>query len=241
MQIRWMHLFLDTPQAQAATSWGYWAKVTRSTLSPVRGEHGQFATLLPAHGDAWLKVQAVDEGPGGVHLDIDTDDRAGLVARALELGATVQGTYHDVVVLGSPAGIVFCATVGDGGTVDRHVDALADQACLDIPPAAFAAEVAFWRDLTGWAASEISDDDEFVSLRRPTDMPVRILLQRRDDETPASAHVDFATIDRTAETERHVRAGAEVVKAFRQWTVLRDPVGRIYCLTDRDPATGTPY
>jgi len=114
MQIRWMHLFLDTPQADAATSWAYWADVTMSTLSPVRGEHGQFATLLPAHGDAWLKVQAVDEGPGGVHLDIDTDDRAGLVARALELGATVQGTYHDVVVLLSPAGIVFCATVGDG-------------------------------------------------------------------------------------------------------------------------------
>ena len=241
MQIRWMHLFLDTPQAQAAPSWGYWAKVTRSTLSPVRGEHGQFATLLPAHGDAWLKVQAVDEGPGGVHLDIDTDDRAGLVARALELGATVQGTYHDVVVLGSPAGIVFCATVGDGGTVDRHVDALADQACLDIPPAAFAAEVAFWRDLTGWAASEISDDDEFVSLRRPTDMPVRMLLQRRDDEPPASAHVDFATRHRDAQTERHVRAGAEVVEVFRQWTVMRDPVGRIYCLTDRAPATGTPF
>jgi len=32
-----------------------------------------------------------------------------------------------------------------------------------------------------------------------------------------------------------------VVKAFRQWTVMRDPAGRIYCLTDRDPATGTPY
>jgi len=241
MQIRWMHLFLDIPRADAATSRAYWAEVTGSRLSPVRGEHGQFATLLPAHGDAWVKVQAVDEGPGGVHLDIDTDDRAAFVARALDLGATVLATYHDVVVLRSPAGIVFCATVGDGGAVDRHVDALADQACLDIPPSQFATEVAFWRDLAGWAASEISDDDEFVSLRRPTDMPVRILLQRRDDETPASAHVDFATRHRDAETERHVRAGAEVVEVFRQWTVMRDPVGRIYCLTDRDPATGTPF
>ena len=241
MQIRWMHLFLDTPQAEAATSWAFWAEVTGSTLSPVRGEHGQFATLLPAHGDAWVKVQAVDEGPGGVHLDIDTDDRAAFVARALDLGATVQATYHDVVVLRSPAGIVFCATVGDGGAVDGHADALADQACLDIPPSAFATEVAFWRDRAGWAASEICDDDEFVSLRRPADMPVRILLQRRDDETPASAHVDFATGHRDAETERHVRAGAEVVEVFRQWTVMRDPVGRIYCLTDRDPATGTPF
>jgi predicted enzyme related to lactoylglutathione lyase len=241
MQIRWTHLFLDTPQADAATSWAYWAEVTGSTLSPVRGEHGQFATLLPGHGDAWLKVQAVDEGPGGVHLDIDTDDRAALVARAVELGATVQATYHDVVVLRSPAGIVFCATLGETGSVDRHVDALADQACLDIPPSAFVAEVAFWRDLTGWAASEISDDDEFVSLRRPNEMPVRILLQRRYDETPASAHVDFATQDRAAETERHVRAGGEVVSVHARWTVMRDPVGRSYCLTDRDPATGRPY
>ena len=219
MQIRWMHLFLDTPQAQAGTSWGYWAEVTGSTLSPVRGEHGQFATLTPARGDAWLKVQAVNQGPGGVHTDTDTDDRAGLVARALELGATVQTTYHEVVVLRSPAGIVFCATVGESGSIDRHLEAIADQACLDIPPSRFVAEVAFWRDLTGWAASEIRDDDEFVSLRRPADMPVRILLQRRDDETPASAHVDFATADRAAETERHVRAGVP------RW-LLYTPSGR---------------
>ncbi len=241
MPIRWMYLFLDTPAADAARSWTYWADITGSTSSPVRGEHGQFATLLPARGDAWLKVQAVDEGSGGVHLDIDTDDRGALVARALELGATVRGSYHDVVVLRSPAGIVFCATVGETGAVDRRLDALADQACLDIPPSRFVAEVAFWRDLTGWVASEITDDDEFVSLRRPTDLPVRILLQRRDDETPAAAHVDFATGTRAAETERHRRAGGEVVSVHAQWTVMRDPVGRIYCLTDRDPATGTPF
>jgi hypothetical protein len=240
MQIRWMYLFLDTPAADAAASWAYWADVTSSTLSPVRGERGQFATLLPARGDAWLKVQAVDEGPGGVHLDIDTDDRSALVARAVELGATVQATYHDVVVLSSPAGIVFCATVWETGSVDRRVDAIADQACLDIPRSQFVSEVAFWRDLTGWVASEIRADDEFVSLRRPVDMPVRILLQRRDDDTPASAHVDFATQDRAAETERHVRTGAVVVSMHAQWTVMCDPVGRIYCLTDRDPATGTP-
>ena len=240
MQIRWMYVFLDTPAADVAGSWTYWAQVTGSAMSAVRGEHGQFATLLPTRGDAWLKVQSVDDGPGGVHLDIDTDDRAAFVAHALELGATVQSTYHDVVVLRSPAGVVFCATTGETGWVDRDADALADQACLDIPPSQFADEVAFWRDLTGWPASEISDDDEFVSLRRPADMPVRILLQRRDDETPASAHVDFATQDRAAETERHVQAGGQVVSVRTQWTVMRDPVGRSYCLTDRDPATGTP-
>lgn len=235
-----MYLFLDSPADRAAASWAFWADVTSSTLSPVRGEHGQFATLIPASGHPWLKVQAVDEGPGGVHLDLDTADRVGLVERAVALGATVQARYHDVVVLSSPAGIAFCATAGEGVAVDRDVDSIADQACLDIPRSLFGKEVAFWRDLTGWSASEIRDDDEFVSLVRPEEMPVRILLQRRDDETPASAHVDFATKERAAVTARHVRAGAEVVATYPQWTVMRDPVGRVYCLTDRDPRTGSP-
>lgn len=239
MDIRWVYLFFDTPHEDAARSWSYWADVTQTTVSPVRGEEGQFATLLPAQGQGWLKLQAVG-GPGGVHLDVDTDDRAAFVEHAASLGATVQDVYHDVVVLRSPAGIVFCATVGDAGEQDRSASSIADQACLDIPRSRFADEVAFWRELTGWAASEIRDDDEFVSLKRPGHLPVRILLQRRDDETPASAHVDFACTDRAAETERHVRAGAEVVSVHGQWTVLRDPVGRIYCLTDRDPASGLP-
>lgn len=239
MEIRWLHIFLDTPVADAARSWAYWSDVTRTTVSPMRGDEGQFATLLPARGGAWLKVQAMDGLPR-VHLDIDTDDTAGFVARAAELGATVQGAYHEVVILRSPAGIVFCATVGQGGSYDRALDSVADQATLDIPHSAFAGEVAFWHDLTGWATSEISDEDEFVSLRRPENIAVRVLLQRRDDETPASAHVDFAVTDRAAETERHVRAGAEVVSVHGQWTVLRDPVGRIYCLTDRHPLSGLP-
>ncbi|MBI4899662.1 MAG: VOC family protein [Actinobacteria bacterium] len=240
MRIRWMYLFLDTPAAVADGSWSYWSRVTSSTLSPVRGEHGQFATLLPPSGSPWIKVQAVAEGPGGVHLDLDTDDRGALVDRAVGLGATVQARYHDVVVLSSPAGIVFCATTGDTGTIDRDVDSIADQACLDIPRSQFAREVEFWRDLTAWPASEIRDDNEFVSLTRPAEMPVRILLQRRDDETLAAAHVDFATRDRAAETARHVREGAEVVRVRPGWTVMRDPFGRVYCLTDRDPGRGSP-
>ncbi len=241
MEIRWLHIVLDTPRADAARSWAFWSDVTGTTVSPMRGDQGQFATLLPARGEAWLTVQALD-GPARVHLDIDidTDDRAGFVARATELGAAVQGAHHEVVILRSPAGIVFCATAGHGGAYDRALNSVADQATLDIAHSAFAGEVAFWHDLTGWATSEISDEDEFVSLRRPEHVAVRILLQRRDDETPASAHVDFAVTDRGAETERHVRAGAEVVAVHGQWTVLRDPVERIYCLTDRDPLSGLP-
>ena len=88
------------------------------------------------------------------------------------------------------------------------------------------------------AQSPVTDPGAYASWVAELPSDVSAL---RDDETPASAHVDFATRHRDAETERHVRAGAEVVKAFRHWTVMRDPVVRIYCLTDRDPATRTPY
>lgn len=236
--IHWVHLFLDTPQEAADRSWAFWADVTGTKVSPVRGEHGQFVTLVPPRGAPWLKLQRVDSGPGGVHLDLDTDDRAAFAERAVAHGATVRFTYHDVIVLASPAGIVFCATLGAGGQADRERPAIADQVCLDIPHSRFTSEVAFWEALTGWAAYDVEDYAEFAALSRPADIPVRIFLQRRDDETPASAHLDFACRDRSAEVERHVRAGAEVVRVGREWTVMRDPVGRIYCLTDRSPATG---
>ena len=52
------------------------------------------------------------------------------------------------------------------------------------------------------------------------------------------AHPDLAVRDRAAVTQRHVGLGAEVVDVRERWTVLRAPGGQVYCLTDRDPATG---
>ena len=78
-----------------------------------------------------------------------------------------------------------------------------------------------------------------VRAARPDDVAVRILLQRRADDTPASAHLDLACDDREAETERHLTLGAVVVRRHEGWTVLRDPAGLEYCITDRDPGRGT--
>jgi hypothetical protein len=52
------------------------------------------------------------------------------------------------------------------------------------------------------------------------------------------AHVDLACVDRYATQARHVEAGAQVVSVRDFWTVLRDPVARAYCLTDRSPTSG---
>ena len=76
IDVRWMWLFLDTPRADAARSWAFWSEVTGWPLSATRGDHDEFATLLPPRGDAWLKVQAVADGPGGIHLDLDVAERS---------------------------------------------------------------------------------------------------------------------------------------------------------------------
>jgi hypothetical protein len=48
-------------------------------------------------------------------------------------------------------------------------------------------------------------------------------------------HLDLACDDAPAEVTRHVGLGAAVVRVTEQWTTLRDPAGREYCVTGRRP------
>ena len=72
MTVRWVWLFLDLPERELERAVAFWREVARSDLSPWRGQHREFATLLPADGDPWLKVQRVG-GEGGIHLDLDVE------------------------------------------------------------------------------------------------------------------------------------------------------------------------
>ncbi|HEY7720612.1 MAG TPA: VOC family protein, partial [Pedococcus sp.] len=73
MTVRWVWLFLDLPEERYDEAEAFWREVARSDLSARRGQHGEFATLLPREGDPWLKVQRVG-GLGGVHLDLDVEE-----------------------------------------------------------------------------------------------------------------------------------------------------------------------
>jgi predicted enzyme related to lactoylglutathione lyase len=127
---------------------------------------------------------------------------------------------------------------------------LVDQACIDIPPEIFGAEAGFWSALTGWERRPGSRP-EFEYLVRPAGIPLRLLLQRLDkggldDEggigDPGGrcrAHLDIACDDLAAERARHEALGAEVVRTIANWTTLRDPANREYCITRRDPITGS--
>jgi hypothetical protein len=237
IDLTWMWLFVDSPEEVADEAWAFWQAATGSTLSERRGETGQFATLLPAEGDAWIKLQRVREG-GGLHLDLDSTDRAASLAAALGAGATRQGRYHDVEVMSSPGGFTFCLTRGDGGEWVRGPRTMLDQVCVDIPPRLWDAEVSFWADLTGMEAATGRTPD-YRRLLPPPRRPMRMLLQRlKTDAERVTAHPDFASADRPEDTAAHVALGAEVVRAFEAWTVMRAPGGQVYCLTDRDPATG---
>jgi len=248
---RWLTLFLDFPARSFDAGVAFWRETTGTALSPFRGAAGEFATLLPPDGDAYLRVQRIADGSGGCHLDLHVDPAAGTVdqaaERAVALGAAVRHASEGLVIAGSPGGFTFCLVRWHGeGAVPRPVSldaggaARADQLCLDIPAGAFARECSFWAALTGWDLRP-GARPEFAYLDRPVAIPVRLLFQRRDHADPldqVTGHVDFACASRELLAARHAAAGARILSASGSWITMADPAGRPYCLTGRDPRTG---
>lgn len=239
----WTSAFLDFAPGSFEAGVRFWADVTGYALSPARGEHDEFASLTASEGDEYLKVQRLDDGPGRVHLDLHVADPDAAARLAVELGATlVHASPHGYVVLTSPAGVTFCLVSHPGrlrprpAGWDTHTS-LIDQLTLDVRAADADRETAFWSELTGWPPSPSTAP--FRPLRRPAGMPLRLMVQAvEDDRSPATAHLDLACDDRCAETERHQVLGAAVRRVDKHFTVLTDPTGAAYCITDRDPVTG---
>jgi len=259
MTTRWVDVFLDRPRADVDAAASFWAHVVDGTPSPWRAGH-TFTTLLPPDGDAYLRLQAVDrpEPRSGCHLDLQVADPAREAERLGGVGAAVVSDEPGLVVLRSPAGLTFCLTPsadpparwrpGPAGAPASRVD----QVTLDLPGSVFEPEREFWAAVTGWEQIGGSSG-EFHVLRAPgwgsappepgdgrqAGPPVRLLLQRLEEAVgPAGLHVDLACADRDATVAEHVGIGARVVGQGRRWTVLHDPTGATYCLTDRDPQTG---
>lgn len=242
MTMAWMHLFIDIPSSRWVTGTQFWSSVTGTSVSDPRGEDGQFVTLLPEHGEPWLKLQSTDGDRKGIHVDLDSADQAAARRASERLGATFAWEFEDVAVMRSPGGLLFCHTAAGGLTEPRMARdgrAIIDQICLDIPPRLWEVEVRFWQHLTGREV-EAGRRPEFAFLGDPDPAgPPRILLQRLDSDAQAvTAHLDVATDRRVEETRRHEALGAQAVRVERHWTVMRAPSGHAYCLTDRDPRTG---
>lgn len=245
--IRWLTAFVDLPAETFGVGSGFWQTVTGTTRSPVRGERGQFATLLPPDGDAFLRVQEVLDGPAHLHLDLHVDDPRAAADRAIALGA-VEIAAPGHVILRSPGGLPWCTVAHRGERVrpgpvpgPDGARSLVDQVAIDIPADRFDDEVRFWTELTGWE-HRTTGAPELQLLVRPDGMPLRLLFQRLgpdDGGDAVRAHLDIAAGAHVGVlAEEHRRLGATIVRERPNWTTLVDPAGIPYCLTRRDPVTG---
>jgi hypothetical protein len=241
--IRWVWAFIDRPLAGFEQALAFWSAATASELSPRRGVHDEFVTLLPPRGDPCVKLQGVNDS-GGAHLDLEVDDVPATVSAARDLGASVVAPHADWVVLRSPSGQPFCVAPWDGASTrppvvtqpDGTLSRL-DQVCIDVAPAAFENEVEFWTTLTGWAFHP-GALPEFSLVAPDAMLPVRILLQRLDSSRDTGAHLDLACADVEATRAWHEELDARMVRRSPFWIVMEDPASGSYCLTMREPLTG---
>jgi len=253
MSIRWLTVFLDFPAGSFDSGVAFWRAVTGYELSAARGADGEFATLLPPTGDAYLRVQRIRDGVAGCHLDVhidtETESLDAAARRAQADGALIRRTESGLVVAESPGGFLFClvrwrgegavppplAAEPSGAGADGGVSRV-DTLCLDVPPGGFERELAFWAAFTGQQGHP-APVPGFAFLEPRADLPVRLLVQQRQSADPGDrtrGHVDFGCTDPGAR-DRHVALGARVTAALEYWTVLADPAGREYCLVGRDP------
>ena len=245
MTVRWLTAFIDRPGENFDETVRFWVSVTGSSMSPTRGEHDEFATLIPADGDAYLRVQRVAEGPGGSHLDVHVDDissstrvrpssghRSGLSSTTSPSSAPRVGSRSASSPIAAEGTRPSPVVVGDAPR------SLADQLCLDLAPDRYDEDCAFWAAFTGWDYRN-ARLKEFSYLERPDDIPLRLLFQRADEPTHvAAAHLDIACDSVEMTADAHETIGATVFHRYKYWTTMLDPAGLPYCLTSRNPDSG---
>ena len=95
----------------------------------------------------------------------------------------------------------------------------------------------FWTAALGTTVAH--DYGEFVMLAAPPEGGLPLGLQRVPEPRAGKnrVHVDFGGADRRAEVKRLVELGAEEVAEHEvpglAWTVLTDPEGNEFCVSER--------
>ncbi|GII64055.1 hypothetical protein Skr01_41400 [Sphaerisporangium krabiense] len=109
---------VDVPEEVHDAELKFWEGATGQALHHNERYPEYHGAQLPGEAFALL-VQKLGEGPGGLHLDIHTDDLDAEVARLESLGATrvshVNGHWW---VMRDPAGLLFCVIPDRSGTLN---------------------------------------------------------------------------------------------------------------------------
>ncbi len=242
--ISWLTAELHVPEGAFDRDGAFWEAVTSFSRSAAQGQE-DVATLVPSVGDPYLRVRSISGETDRCQLEIHTDAPETVAATASDNGGSVVAETDEVTFVRSPGGLRFGVVVSHGGRQrpaprlwPQGQRSLVDQLCIDIPWSLFDTECAFWAALTGLEQREGGRGFRF--LPRPAGLPLRLLLQRLDDETgPVRSHLDLACSAVELECVRHEQLGATVAYEGDVWTTLFDPAGIVYCVTQRDPDTGT--
>jgi len=234
----WAHVFIDVPSELASTTEAFWSAVTGWPTGTPWTNHPEFVSMQPPEAHPYVHVQRITGTPR-VHLDLLTGDVDAEAAQLVELGAQRRRRHEWWQVMVSPGGQVFClvgdplrSRPGPATWPDGHRSRVV-QICVDVPTATHAAELTFWREATGWQ-HEPTGRPEYNTLVPPTSSPVRIVVQRLEDNDGAlttRAHIDMGTDDLDAEVERLQANGAIVQRRLDRWVVLGDPAGLPFCVT----------
>lgn len=234
----WLTAFLDLPARSFEPAVRFWSEVTGFDVSPPRGEHGEFATLVPPDADPWLKVQRLADGGPRIHLDVHVPDPRAAAREAEAMGAEIVADRGHVVIR-SPGGLLACFVAHPASRTAATDEARStvDHVCIDVPSSAHEQECGFWAAVLGHECRVVPGHPEFGRIVVPG-LPVAVLVQRLGEPWgQARAHLDLVSDDRVGEVQRHAGLGAALEAELPGWTVLRDPAGSAYCITDRSPGT----
>lgn len=234
----WLTVFIDFPASEFDAGTAFWVAGTGYARSPLRGALDEFATLVPAGGDEYVKVQRLGEGATRLHLDLNVKDPWAVAEAAESHGAElVAESGHGYIVLRSPAGLTFClvrhpaAVVPEPMTWSSGHRSRVSQVCLDIPRGLFDVEVLFWQVMLAgeW---RLSDGPDPFAFRRASGLPLELRLQPSDLVLAASGHLHLTTDDRAAEVDRLISAGAVQRSVRESLTVLEAPGGMTLCVLE---------
>jgi hypothetical protein len=98
---------IDVPKADHERAVAFWSGALGKTpvVTEMFPDYAQFDEVTPG---LYFMVQATGDDTRRIHLDLESEDVEGDVARLISLGATEVERSHHWVVMRDPAGVTFC-------------------------------------------------------------------------------------------------------------------------------------